>query len=181
MGARVTLVMGPTTLDTAGPWEALHRVESAEEMLAATVKELQASDMVIFSAAVSDWRPAERHAGKDKKDATGREMTLQLVRTPDIAATCNSQRRPGQIFVGFAAESTELEGHGRKKMTAKGFDLLFANAINEAGSGFAAPTNAGLLLGKDGSRTEVPMAPKEEVARTILKAASALLSSDGRN
>ncbi|MCC5878093.1 MAG: bifunctional phosphopantothenoylcysteine decarboxylase/phosphopantothenate--cysteine ligase CoaBC [Candidatus Sumerlaeia bacterium] len=171
MGGRVSLVIGPTTLETSGPWDVLHRVESADEMLEATLKELPGADIVVFSAAVSDWRPAERHAGKDKKGGASNEMTLRLVRTPDIAATCNGKRQPGQIFVGFAAESSDLETHGREKMSKKGFDLLFANAINEEGSGFAGPTNAGLLLAPDGTRLEVPLASKETIARIILRAA----------
>lgn len=177
MGADVTLILGPTQVDASGPWNPLHRVESAEDMLHATLHELPVADIAIFSAAVSDWRPADRKTGKEKKETAGSEVTLRLVRTSDVAATCNEHRRAGQIFVGFAAESSNVEENARDKMERKGFDLVFANAINEPGSGFAGETNAGTLLGTGGLRQEVGLANKGHVARVILEAAAERLAS----
>lgn len=170
MGAEVALVLGPTTVDAGGPYHSLHRVESAEDMLQATLQELPEADVVIFSAAVSDWRPMERIAGKQKKDDAGQQAQLTLVRTPDIAATCHARRREGQVFVGFAAESAQLEEYARDKMARKGFDHIFANAINEEGAGFGTETNRGVLLSKEGGREEVSLAAKDDVARLILEA-----------
>lgn len=169
MGAEVALILGPTTVEAGGPYGALHRVESAEDMLHAALGELPRADVAIFAAAVSDWRPAERFAGKEKKSAGGQEVRLRLVRTPDIAAQCHQKRREGQIFVGFAAESSCLEDYAREKMAQKGFDYIFANAINQEGGGFGTVTNRGLLLSSSGGREEVALSTKQEVARLILE------------
>ena len=93
---------------------------------------------------------------------------MKLVRTPDIAATANKHRNDDQIFIGFAAESTNLAGYAGEKMRGKGFSLVFANPINEAGAGFGSETNRGLILRHDGSRREVATASKNEIARILL-------------
>lgn len=173
-GAEVTLILGDTEL--APPDVATtRRVTSAEQMREAVLEELSAADICIFAAAVSDWKPAQRIAGKEKKTDASDQMDLRLVRTPDIAAAANDARRPGQIFVGFAAESKDLEVYAQDKMRRKGFDLIFANPINEAGAGFGAATNRGLLLRKDGHRQDVSTAQKEQIAALILTEAAALL------
>lgn len=166
-GAKVTLVLGPTPLAPPAV-EKLIPVVSADEMLAAVLEELPACDAAIFSAAVSDWKPAERHGGKEKKASVSHETVLKLMRTPDIAEAANRHRKPGQIFVGFAAESENLEGYAGEKMQRKGFSLVFANPINEAGAGFGAATNRGLILRVDGGKKEIPMADKRAIARIIL-------------
>ena len=167
-GANVILVLGPTSVVVPGEIGHTIRVTSAEEMLAAVLENLPTADATIFAAAVSDWRPVDFLSGKAKKEDGEREMTLRLERTPDIAATANQRRRPGQVFVGFAAESENLEGYAGEKMRRKGFAIVFANPINEAGAGFASETNRGLLLRDDGSRREVASASKDEIAHIIL-------------
>lgn len=171
-GARVHLVLGPTTLAVPPGIEIVDRVTTAEDMLAATMAGLGEAEVVVYSAAVSDWRPADRFPGKEKK-AGQSEQTLRLERTPDIAATCAARKSPGQFFVGFAAETENLEQYARTKMVAKGFDLVFANPIGAEGAGFASETNRGVILGADGSRTEVPTAEKEVVASLLLDAVEA--------
>lgn len=169
-GARVTVVCGPTSVAAPPCIDKLVPVVSADEMLAAVLAELHDVDIAIFAAAVSDWKPAERLAGKLKKSAE--EMEIRLVRTPDIAAEANAHRRPGQLFVGFAAESRDLETYGRDKMQRKGFTLIFANPVNEPGAGFAADTNRGILIATDGKRLEVTTASKHQIARVILHEAA---------
>ena len=105
-------------------------------------------------------------------------MTLELVRTPDIATTANEQRLPGQVFLGFAAESENLEGYALGKMERKGFDLVFANPINEQGAGFAGENNKGVLLGKDGFRREFAQSGKDQVARGLLLELVRLLTKE---
>lgn len=167
-GAEVVLVTGPTQLPLPAGLRHVVRVTSADEMLAAVLQHLPEADAVIFAAAVSDWKPAERESGKQKKTSQEGEAILRLVRTPDVAATANAQRRPEQVFVGFAAESTNLEGYAGDKMRRKGFALVFANPINEAGAGFGTETNRGLILRADGSKADVEPTSKEAIARRLL-------------
>lgn len=168
MGAEVTLILGPTPLCPSRQVGEVKRVESAEEMLAAVLEALPRADGAVFAAAVSDWRPKERVSGKQKKTDVPTAMTLELVRTPDIAAVANEQRHPGQVFLGFAAESENLEGYAQAKMERKGFDLVFANPINEQGSGFASDSNKGILFGKGGFRRELVLLDKRQVAGELL-------------
>ncbi len=176
-GAEVVLVLGPTPLNPPGG-VAVRRVITADEMLAVVLEELPRADAVFFSAAVSDWRPAERHHGKEKKTEAGGEMTMRLVRTPDIAATAHENRRPGQVFVGFAAESTNLAAYAGDKMHRKGFQIVFANPVNESGAGFESDTNHGLLLFGDGRQEVVEPTSKRAIARRLVGEAAALLKGD---
>lgn len=166
-GARVVLVTGPT--ETAVPEnvaEAVH-VTTAEQMRDAVLDRLAAVDAAIFAAAVSDWRPAEVSGEKEKKEAGAGERTLRLVRTPDIAAEANARRRPGQVFVGFAAESHDLVPNAQDKLARKGFDLVVANSIIEPGSGFGSETNRAVLVTRDRVE-ELPQLGKLELAHRIL-------------
>jgi phosphopantothenoylcysteine decarboxylase/phosphopantothenate--cysteine ligase len=175
-GAEVVVVTGPTQLAAPRGLAALHRITSADQMLASVLRELPSVDVAIFAAAVSDWRPAERVLGKEKKTSVEDEVSLRLVRTPDIAATANQARRPDQVFVGFAAESTNLQGYAGEKMRKKGFALVFANPINEAGAGFESDTNRGLILRDDGSVREVPAGSKSAIASVLLDELAARLA-----
>lgn len=180
-GAEVILVTGPTTLPMPAGLAAIRRVVSADQMLAAVLDELPRMDIAIFAAAVSDWKPADRLIGKAKKSDGEAAMSLDLVRTPDIAATANRQRRPEQVFVGFAAESTNLEGYAGEKMKRKGFSLVFANPINEQGAGFGADSNRGLVLRADGTKREVGTLSKDDVARLLLDELQAILPARPRH
>jgi len=168
-GASVVLVTGPTEVPIPPGVTTIRRINTADEMLEAVLSELPSCDVAIFAAAVSDWKPAERVLGKEKKTDVAGEVTLRLVRTPDIAATANQHRRAEQLFVGFAAESTNLEGYAGEKMRRKGFSLVFANPINEAGAGFGSDTNRGLILRDDGTKTEVPGGTKDSIAKLLLE------------
>ena len=171
LGAReVVLVLGPTTLRPPTIVRTIP-VVSADDMLAAVLREMESSDILVFSAAVSDWKPVERFDGKEKKAEAGGEQTIHLVRTPDIAATANGKRRAGQVFVGFAAESHNLAAYAGEKMKRKGFAVVFANPINEPGAGFGGDTNRGLLLRADGTQKTVQQGTKREIARVILEEA----------
>ena len=166
-GARVALVSGPCELPMPEGLESLDRVTTAEQMRDAVLRRLPTADVAVFAAAVSDWRPAEMAPRKAKKEAAAEEVTLRLVRTPDIAAEAAAARRPGQFLVGFAAETEDLEANARDKMRRKGFDLVAANLVNESGSGFGTETNKLLLVGPRGSR-ELPLASKDEAARALV-------------
>lgn len=186
-GAEVTLVSGPTHLEPPAGVDVV-AVETADQMRAACLERLPAVDAVIMAAAVADFRPAAPAASKIKKEQLKREplpgpnppneppaqreqegaLTLELVPTPDILKALAERRRPGQVLVGFAAETDDLEAFARRKLEQKGVDLIVANDVTRPGAGFESDTNAALLLGADGTRVEVPLVPKEVLAEKIL-------------
>jgi len=175
-GAKVTLVSGPVELATPTGIEKMVRITTANEMLNAMLAELPNATMAIFAAAVSDWRPAERLKGKLKKRDGEDTMSVTFARTHDIAFEASKVRREDQLFVGFAAESDGLTANAEEKLRRKGFNLVFANPINESGAGFACETNHGLLLWADGRRETVENQGKRRIARRLLSEALRLRS-----
>lgn len=177
-GARVHLVTGPTEQPIPDGLASVSRIESAEQMLSEVVVRLPEADAVVFAAAVSDWRPAVRQAGKLKKEAmSSSAMALELVRTPDIALEAGKHRRAGQVFLGFAAESQDLETNANAKLHRKGFDLLFANPVGKPGAGFGSETNRGTLFWADGRREDVSPRGKDQLARELVAALAAALTA----
>lgn len=168
-GARVSLIAGPVALATPGPGSgSLARIDvrSAAQMHAAVIGALPA-DVYIGAAAVADYTPARVAAEKIKKGAGGDGLTLQLVRTRDILAELAIHpRRPG-LVVGFAAETEDVERHARGKLAAKQLDLIAANRVGVAGSGFESDDNALVIYGSD---LALPLGPasKHELASQLL-------------
>jgi len=163
-GARVVLVSGPTALE-APSGVTLVAVRSADEMQAAVSTHAAAATVVIAAAAVSDYRPARASASKLKK--SDGPMSLELVRTPDVLKGLG-EAKGGRLLVGFAAETEDLVANARRKLEAKNLDLIVANDVTARGAGFGGPTNAVVLLRRDGQRRDVPLASKREVAEQIL-------------
>jgi phosphopantothenoylcysteine decarboxylase/phosphopantothenate--cysteine ligase len=166
-GARVTLVSGPTRLPPPAGIETI-AVRSTREMYDAVQGRLPAATVFIGSAAVADFRPASPAAQKIKKD--GRQaITLELEETEDIIASVGRDpNRNGRIVVGFAAESQTLIEYAEKKLREKGMDLIVANDILRRDAGFDVETNAATILRRDGSRVELPLQSKREMADRIL-------------
>jgi len=163
-GWTVDLVAGPVAL--AEPDGAiLYPVVTAEEMYHQVDALFDACDILVMTAAVSDFRPKVRHARKEKKD--GAEMTVEFERTIDILKTV-TERKVQQTVVGFAAETNNLESYARAKMEAKRCDWMVANKVGEMGAGFAADTNEVLLLAADGSKAELGPASKQAIAIELL-------------
>lgn len=172
-GANVHLVSGPVSLPTP-PGIERHDVESAEQMLKATQPLLAGCNLFIGAAAVADYRPEAPVKGKiKKKDA---EMEIQLVRNPDILANFSTNRKPGQLAVGFALETSGGLDYARKKLTGKKLDLVAFNIYDGSTSGFEVDTNVLTLLGRDGSVTKLPQLSKDEAAERLLDAIEPLLS-----
>jgi phosphopantothenoylcysteine decarboxylase/phosphopantothenate--cysteine ligase len=142
-------------------------VVSAADMLAACEPLFPTCDVFIAVAAVADYRPATISIEKRKKSAAG--VTLDLVSTVDILATLAARKRPGQLVVGFAAETTGLETYARAKLAAKRLDWIVANDVSRPGLGMNADDNAVVLLGAGGERAEFGPAPKTKVAEFILE------------
>lgn len=168
-GARVSLIAGPVALPTPGPGSgSLRRIDvrSAAQMHAAVVGALPA-DAYIGAAAVADFTPARVAPGKIKKSTGSEGLTLQLVRTRDILAELAVHpSRPG-LVVGFAAETDDVERHARAKLADKQLDLIAANRVGGAGSGFESDDNALVIYGSD---LALPLGPasKHELAGQLL-------------
>ena len=173
-GAEVVLVTASSLPDVAGGKTV--RVASAQELHDAVLVEAESADAVVMAAAVADYRPVERLAVKRKKTGT---LTVELVENPDVLAELGRRRRPGQVLVGFAAETGDADGtvleHGRAKLARKGCDLLVVNEVGEPGhpTGFEGEDNAAVVLGADGSTTEVPLGSKDALADVVWDLAAA--------
>jgi len=173
-GAVVTLVSGPSSLEAPEGVDVVP-VETALEMHDAVVDLLPTADLSVFAAAVSDYRPASASGSKVKRADTGPELTLELTANPDIAAGTRERRREGSVVVGFALETDDLAANARKKLEAKGFDLLVANDATADGAGFEVDTNRVTLFAADGAVEELPLMSKDEVAEEILDRVAALV------
>jgi phosphopantothenoylcysteine decarboxylase/phosphopantothenate--cysteine ligase len=161
-GASVTLVTAPATVPVPGGVEVVP-VETAAEMKKAVTAAVRGADALVMAAAVSDYRPKSAAASKIKKEAA-REMTIALVRTPDIL----SGVRGDFIKVGFAAESEDMVANASRKLAEKKLDLIVANNITAADSGFDVDTNRVTIIDKTGRVEELPLMSKREVAERVL-------------
>jgi phosphopantothenoylcysteine decarboxylase/phosphopantothenate--cysteine ligase len=166
--SRVTLIAANTELpDPAGA--DVVRVQTTAEMRDAVHKAAADADVVVMAAAVADFRPAVEASHKIKKSDAGPEP-IALVKNPDILAELVAARRPGQVLVGFAAETGDDTGdvldHGRAKLARKGCDLLVVNAVG-GGKAFGQPDNAAVILGADDSEVSVRLGPKAALAAAV--------------
>jgi phosphopantothenoylcysteine decarboxylase/phosphopantothenate--cysteine ligase len=175
-GADVTLVAAHTEDTSAPGGAALVRVGTAEEMARAMHAAAHEADVVVMAAAVADFRPAASAAAKIKK-SDGEPGPVALVENPDILAELVAARRPGQVLVGFAAETGDAEGdvltHGRAKLRRKGTDLLVVNAVGN-GRAFDVERNEGWLLGAGGTEWRIPLGSKSSLAAAVWDAVSPL-------
>jgi len=162
-GHEVTLISGPVALP-APEGVALVRVESAAEMASRVFDAFPRQDLVVMAAAVADYRPVEISEHKIKKQKG--DLLLRLERTTDILAELGARKRPGQLLVGFAAESEDLLENARKKLASKQLDWIAANTVAD---GFATDTNKIMLLGRDGSETVIGPDTKIRVAARLVE------------
>ncbi|MEK7283126.1 MAG: phosphopantothenoylcysteine decarboxylase [Acidobacteriota bacterium] len=177
-GGEVTLICGPTHLETP-PGVHLVRVSTADEMFRAALNQAPGVDLVLKAAAVADYRPEVRSPGKIKKDVllADRAILLRLLPTPDILEEIGRRKKPGQVLVGFAAETGDLEANALRKLLKKNLDLIVANRIGQEGEGFEADTNRALVIDRHGKKTDLPLMPKEAMAAAILDLAEPLLAA----
>jgi phosphopantothenoylcysteine decarboxylase/phosphopantothenate--cysteine ligase len=164
-GWRVDLVSGPVGIAPPANVE-LVKVVSAEEMMGACRERFAACDLFIAVAAVADYRP--RHRTGDKQKKTDGPVTLELEPTVDILATLAATKRPGQVVVGFAAETADVEIYARAKLARKNCDWMVANDVGARGIGMEADDNAVCLIGRTGDSERFGPAPKRAVAEFIL-------------
>ena len=178
LGATVHLISGPVTLATP-PGVRRIDVTSASEMAEAAHRLAGTSDVFIGCAAVADYRAARVSEHKIKKTAQSDELTLTLVKNPDIIAEV-AQRRdatPRPFVVGFAAETRDVEAYARDKLTRKGLDMIVANDVSQAGLGFGADHNAALLLWPETGDATAPLGRRALPAQTKATLAAAILES----
>ncbi len=165
-GARVTLVAANAELpDPAGA--DVVRVGTASQLREAVLKAAADADAVVMAAAVADFRPAHYATGKIKKKDGEEPAPLELVRNPDVLAELSATRpHPGQVVVGFAAETDDVLANGRAKLARKGCDLLVVNEVGDT-KAFGREENEAVVLDRDGSETPVPFGPKEDLAELV--------------
>ncbi len=173
-GAKVTLVAANVALDDPAGARVLH-VTSAAQLRDAVREAALAADAVVMAAAVADYRPAARSDVKIKKTGAAPEP-IRLVANPDILRELSADRlRPGQVIVGFGAETDDLIANGRAKLAAKGCDLLVVNKVGP-GVGFGVSDNAAVVLAADGTQTPVARGPKTALADVVWDLVAAALA-----
>lgn len=171
-GADVVLVSGPVSLADPEGVDVIH-VRTAQQMFDAVDERFDMCDLAIFSAAVSDFRPAKTCERKLKKGIDSPALaSIELVENPDILATMGERKKPGQIVIGFAAETDDIIANARKKLVSKHADMVIANEVG-VGKGFATDRNIVTLITADGESTLREM-NKADIAQAIIDAASAL-------
>jgi len=173
-GAMVSLITAPTFLPEPVGIEVIH-IETATEMKEAVAKAVTQADALIMAAAVADYQPKEVAETKIKKETPS--LILELVRTPDIL----TEVKGNFLKVGFAAESQDMVENARQKLGKKQLDLIVANNITDADSGFGVDTNKLTLIDRNGNVDSLPLLTKREVADRILdKVAELLAKKAGR-
>jgi phosphopantothenoylcysteine decarboxylase/phosphopantothenate--cysteine ligase len=168
-GAAVTLIAGPVNLPTPAGVAARHDVESAEQMARALRTTVGEADVVVMAAAVADFRPTTRAAGKLSRRLQPADLSVSLIANPDLLAEIGQARRGGRpMLVGFAAETAAdaagLVARAQSKLREKRCDVMVANDVSAPGIGFGADDNAVTVLFADGRQESIARAPKAAIA-----------------
>lgn len=167
-GAKVTLVSGPTNQITSNKSIEVVKVTSAEEMFLACKERYSSTDICILSAAVADYKPKEISDQKIKK--SDQVITIDLVKTYDIAAELGKIKKSHQINVGFALETENEKSNAEAKLKKKNFDLIVLNSLNDSRAGFGFDTNKITILDKHNNLTSYELKSKHAVAKDIVNA-----------
>jgi len=166
-GAAVTIVAGPVSLKLDESRFQVHRVTTASEMFEAAKSLHTEMDVVVFAAAVADFRPENAAVQKIKK--AGEELTLRLVPNVDLAFELGKIKSTKQIHVGFALETEQEEANAKAKLERKNFDLVVLNSATEDGVGFKHDTNQVRIFHKGGNEVQSALLPKDVIAELILE------------
>jgi phosphopantothenoylcysteine decarboxylase / phosphopantothenate---cysteine ligase len=165
-GATVQLVLGPTSSEIHQNGIKVQKVQTAEEMYEACVKEFGNADIAIMSAAVADYTPAKKATEKLKKDAS--TLNVELTRTKDILKTLGEKKFNGQLLVGFALETDNERENAINKLKSKNADLIVLNSLKDEGAGFGHDTNKVTIFERDGGELVYDRKPKQQVAKDIV-------------
>lgn len=166
LGAKVTLIAGPVSLATPVGVERID-VDSAQSMYDAAMQHATTNDVFIGCAAVADYRPATVAEQKIKKTDDSDQMTISMVKNPDIIASVAALTENRPFTVGFAAETQDVESYARGKLVKKNLDLICANDVSVKGQGFNSNNNAITVYWKDGKQS-LTLASKQQIAHQIM-------------
>lgn len=166
-GAKVHLIAGPTSLHTMHTGIHVQQVTSAEEMYNACVDVFPKTDIAVFAAAVADYKPSTKAEQKIKKQ--DKTLSIELVKTHDIAATLGKQKSSGQFIVGFALETENEKVNAFKKLESKNFDLIVLNSLNDTGAGFGHDTNKISIIDRQQQVRSFGLKSKKELAEDIIQ------------
>ena len=166
-GAEVILISGPTKLSSKHPSVKCHKIESAQQMFDLATAEFPNCDGAILAAAVADYRPKEVSDIKiKKKDA---HLTLELEKTPDIAAHLGTMKQAHQRIVGFALETNDEFANAVSKLKRKNFDFIVLNSMRDAGAGFNIDTNKISIIFDETTFKTFDTKSKDDVACDIVE------------
>jgi phosphopantothenoylcysteine decarboxylase/phosphopantothenate--cysteine ligase len=166
-GAKVILISGPTNQQLKHPELTKINVRSAQEMMQATTSNWSKADYGIFSAAVADYRlidPAEQKIKKKEEN-----LSLELIKNPDILSWAGKNKRSDQILIGFALETNDAIENASDKLSRKNLDMIVVNTLEDEGAGFAHDTNRISILDVHNKITKFELKSKSEVAADIVK------------
>ncbi len=170
-GAEVVVICGPVNSGVSLPVDVKRvDVKSAKEMLHEVESEFSDADILIMAAAVADYAPAESSDRKIKREKS-EEMTLRLVRNPDIAAHLGNRKNEDgkkRFLVGFALETDNELDNALRKLETKNLDMIVLNSLHDKGAGFGTDTNLVTIIQRDGTVMKYPLKSKEEVADDII-------------
>ena len=165
-GADVTLIVGPTPIDTTFNGITLIRVKTAGEMYKASTDAFDTADLAIMAAAVADYTPVNPEKEKIKKKEES--FTLELTKTKDILKSLGEKKKAGQVLIGFALETHKEKQHAMEKLQNKQADMIVLNSLNDAGAGFGLDTNKITIFEKGGQEFNFGIKSKTEVAKDIV-------------
>ncbi len=165
-GAEVVLVSGPADIRPPRGIRFIP-VRRASEMADAVKREAKEADLVVMSAAVSDFSPAAYSEEKIRREAGG--LSVPLEATEDILATISRERKPGSRIVGFAMETSDVEANARRKLESKGIDIIVGNDPLEPGAGFGADFIRAVVIDRNGRVEELPVLEKEIMAERLIE------------
>jgi phosphopantothenoylcysteine decarboxylase / phosphopantothenate---cysteine ligase len=166
-GAKVILIAGPVSLETAHLNIQRINVVSANEMYQAALEHFPASDGAVMCAAVADYAPV--HSSRQKIKRSSESFTLELKPNPDIAAALGKMKRNGQVLVGFALETNDEQQNAFKKLQKKNLDFIVLNSLNDPGAGFQTDTNKISIINRDNNSFNFELKSKTLVAVDIVE------------
>lgn len=166
-GAEVLLISGPSSLSVHHPSIRLERIVTAQQLLQAVQSNWNQMDGGIFSAAVADYRPKDIASEKIKKSEE--ELTLQLIKNPDVLKWAGEHKYPDQLLVGFALETNNILENGKAKLERKNLDFIVINQPETGKTGFGADTNKITLLDNHNNLTKFELKSKKQVANDIVE------------
>ena len=165
-GAEVTLIMGPSSISLPRNGIKSVRVNTADEMYDACIKEFDRSDIGVMAAAVADYTPVEVAPDKIKK--TNGELVIELKKTKDVLKSLGEKKSTRQVLVGFALETNNEREYALAKLKNKNADMVVLNSLNDKGAGFSTDTNKITIFDKSGKEFNFDLMSKKEVAKNIV-------------